>query len=114
MNALNRYKINSNRNNNYLKSDELASATSNSSEMLRNSLNRLVKYEKLLESLSNSYAIQRAMYKGTTFAHEHNMSPERFRSLIKSFQQNLKQEIETETKKKKKNNRRNMIELLIF
>lgn len=80
--------------------------------MLRFLLHRLANNEKLLESLSNSYVIRRAaqltvnaFYKGKSIAHEHNlhnMTPERFRSFIKSFQDNLKQEIESAKKQLKK------------
>lgn len=80
--------------------------------MLRYLLHRLANNEKLLESLSNSYVIRRAaqltvtaFYKGKSIVHENNlqnMTPERFRAFIKSFQENLKQEIESAKKQLKK------------
>lgn len=80
--------------------------------MLRFLLHRLANNEKLLESLSNSYVMRRAaqltlvaFYKGKAIAQQQNlqnMTPERFRSFITSFQQNLKQEIESAKKQLKK------------
>lgn len=84
-------------------------------KMLRYLLHRLANNEKLLETLSNSYVIRRAaqltvaaFYKGKSIAQENNlqqlqnMTPEKFRSFIKSFQDNLKQEIESAKKQLKK------------
>lgn len=76
--------------------------------MLRFLLSRLANNEKLLEKLSNSYVIRRAaqltvaaFYKGKSIAHQQNiqnMTPDRFRSFITSFLNNLKQEIEAAKK----------------
>lgn len=80
--------------------------------MLRYLLSRLANNEKLLESLSNSYVIRRAaqmtvaaFYKGKSIAQENNLqnlTPERFRSFIKSFEKNFREEIESAKKQLKK------------
>lgn len=72
--------------------------------MFRFLFRHLANNEKLVEALSQSYVIRRAaqlcvaaFYKGKSYAIEknlHTMTPEKFQSFIKSFQSNLKQEIE--------------------
>jgi len=68
----------------------------------------LANNEKLVEHLAQSYPIRRAaqfvvatFYRSKSIAMEnnlHNMTPEKFRAIMKSFQTNLKQEIEAAKK----------------
>lgn len=80
--------------------------------MLRYLLSRLANNEKLVDALANSYVVRRAaqmtvsaFYKGKEYAQEKNLTlltPEKFRSLINSFKNNYKQEIEEAKRKLKK------------
>lgn len=73
--------------------------------MFRHILRYFANNERLVHALSESYIVRRAaqitvaaFYRGKEFAVEkdlHKLTPERFRSLMQSFGQNLKKEIES-------------------
>lgn len=80
--------------------------------MLRYILNRLIHNERLIERMSESYVIRRAaqmtvslFYRSKEFAQQknlHEMTPEKFKSFIRSFQNNFKEEIEAAKKQLEK------------
>ncbi|XP_037917363.1 protein NCBP2AS2 homolog [Hermetia illucens] len=72
--------------------------------VLRFILRHLANNEQLVQRLSESYLVRRsaqlivaAMYRTKAIAQEnnlHEMTPERFRSFLRSFQQNVREGIE--------------------
>lgn len=77
--------------------------------MFRHILRLLANNEKLVHALSESYVIRRAaqltvaaFYRGKSFVIEKDLhktlTPERFRSLMNSFRENLKKEIDAAKK----------------
>ncbi|CAO1421945.1 unnamed protein product [Diamesa serratosioi] len=80
--------------------------------VVRMLLRFLANNEQLVQKLSDSYIMRRAaqmcvsaFYRTKTLAEQQglkDLSPERFRSLMKSFQGNVKQEIESAKKEYQK------------
>lgn len=84
--------------------------------MFRFIIRYLANNDKLVNRLSESYFMRRAaqltlaaFYRSKTFMHDnnlHTMTPEKFRQLMRSFQGNLKQEIEAAKREFERKNKK--------
>lgn len=84
--------------------------------MFRYFIHKFVNNEKFVEQLSQSYIIRRAaqitiaaFYQSKTFAHENNLqnlSPERFKEVMRSFQNHLRKELEAAQRELERHNKK--------